>query len=354
MLPANFNSGITERLLDWLWRSWNALGVAGQGSMARNDRVIDPESLVLASTVWARYDARLFDEILDWLCLYGSLINLQRLRNLQRAGLGDSSVLSAMAAVMHHSSGQSKWKALIPKASPPAELKPLFLSLEGNDATWGVPEPWFAAQGFHRGRFELRQMSQPPSPHHSANLWLKLRSLFGTNTRAEVMLQLLTTGPSTAGEIAYRSSFTARALLVTLREMAFSGHLHEPPRRLRTRPRRGESSPPRHRGPSAAYSLRTEEWAFLRTWSDPAGFPALQLPAPLLTICQLLLSHNGTAKQGLSTAAQHMQIRHLLASPLEQIQQAGLESDLAPVARLPGDAFVAALVERLPKAIASL
>src|SRR4051794_15566652 len=113
MLPAAFSSQLIETIVSWLWRSWNSLGVAGHGGTARADRVIDPESLILASTQWARYDARLFDEMLDWLSLYGSLINLQRLRNLHRTGLGDTAVLAAVADVVQKRSQQSKWKVLV-------------------------------------------------------------------------------------------------------------------------------------------------------------------------------------------------------------------------------------------------
>jgi hypothetical protein len=350
MWPASFRTLLLEKLLDWLWRSWSAFGVAGHGGAARPDVVIDPECLVLASSVWARYDPRLFDEILDWLCLHGSLINLQRLRNLQRTGLGDAGVLAGMSAVLLEHSGQVKWKALKPKSGHTGALRPLFLSLEESSAAWGAPEPLFAAQGFHRGRLELRQLSQHPSPRLAPNLWLKLRSLFGTTTRAEIMLQLLTAGPATAAKMAGSTSFTARAVLVTLREMALSGHVQEPPARPRVRPERGQPAPVRHRGPSAAYSLRVEDWAFLRTWTEPSGFPARQPVAPLLTICQRLFAFEG--KPGTSADMQALQIRELLAGPLEQMQAQGQEGNLAALARQPGTEFLAILAERLPAAVA--
>lgn len=87
MSPPDYNTQLITVLLDWLWRSWISFGISGHGSAARVDRVIDPEALVLAGSLWARYDARLFDEMLDWLCLHGGLIHLQRLRNLHRIGV---------------------------------------------------------------------------------------------------------------------------------------------------------------------------------------------------------------------------------------------------------------------------
>ncbi|CAN5750913.1 hypothetical protein BH11VER1_BH11VER1_29300 [soil metagenome] len=354
MLPPGFNAQLITPLLDWLWRSWSALGVSGHGGTARADRVIDPEALILASTLWARYDARLFDEMLDWLCLHGALINLQRLRNLHRTGLGDTAVLAAVAAVVQEHSPQTKWKALVGKRTSSRKLVPLFLDLNGKSAAWGTPDPLFASHGFHRGRLELRQMSQPPAPRHAPNLWLKLRSLFGTTTRAEIMLQLLTSGPATAGGIARRSSFTARSILVTLREMAQSGHLYEPPRRARSRPQRGQVAAARTRGPSLDYSLRPEEWTFLRTWTEPPGFPALKLPAPLLLLCQQVLQCLATEKPGTTALMQSMHLRVATAESLTDIQRHGLSGDYGLPAQLPGESLVQTFADRLPAAIASL
>lgn len=354
MLPAHFKNQLVEPLLDWLWRSWVSLGVAGHGSRARVDRVIDPEALLLATTLWARYDPRLFDEVLDWLCRHGSMINLQRLRNLQQTGLGDAAVLSGIAAVIQEHSPQTKWKAVIRPGTKEPPLQPLFLRLDGGNAVWGQAEPLFASQGFQRGRLELRQMSQPPAPGAAPNLWLKLRSLFGTNTRAEIVLQLLTTGPATAGEIARRSGFTGRSILVTLREMALSGHLYEPPRPVRSRSQRGQPAPARTRGPSLTYSLRREEWTFLGTWEQPVGFPMLQPTGPLLLLCQQLLDCLASEKPAASAPAQSVHLREAVTPALQAIHRQGLSGEYGLPTDLPGDTLIRTLVTRLPPAIAHL
>jgi hypothetical protein len=352
MLPPDFN--LIPALLDWLWRSWTSLGISGHGGTTRADRVIDPEALVLASTLWARYDARLFDEMLDWLCLNGSLVNLQRLSNLHRTGLGDADVLSAIAAIVQKSSQHTKWKVLAGKSGSTQDLAPLFLSLDGNSGSWGDAEPGFAAHGFHRGKLELRQMSQIPDPGLAPNLWLKLRSLFGTSTRAEIMLQLLTTGPATAGEIARRSGFSARSILVALREMAQSGHILEPPRQVRERPRRGQAPAVRTRGSSLPYSLRTEEWSFLRTWSEPVGFPALRPPGPLLLLCQKVLQCLDEEKPGAPSVTRSLRLREATADALADVHRQGFSSDYGLPAQLAGGNFASTLATRLPAAIASL
>lgn len=51
----------------------------------RADRwAADPEALLLFTLEVARADARLFDEVLDWLALNERLVSVQRLRNLYR------------------------------------------------------------------------------------------------------------------------------------------------------------------------------------------------------------------------------------------------------------------------------
>jgi len=353
MFQPSFSTQLISALLDWLWRTWITFGVGGHGPAAREDHVIDPEALLLASSQWARYDARLFDEMLDWLCLHGDLIHLQRLRNLHRAGLGDPRVLSAIAAVVANHSPHSKWKVLVANAASGQPLTPLFLSLEKDATAWGQPEPLFAAQGLHRGRLELRHLSLSPDPQLAANFWLKLRSLFGTSSRAEIMLHLLVSGPATATEIARSSGFTTRSILVPLREMALSGHVYEPPRPPRARPVRGQAAVARTRGPSQDYALRQVEWEFLRTWEEPSGFPRLEPPAPLLRLCQIALDL-ATSPSGESPTLRGVRLREAASGPLAEIHSLGLSGSYGLPPDLSGERLAATLSERLPALIARL
>lgn len=50
--------------------------------MGEDHRIIDPESLLLVTTRFGRYDSRLLDEVIDWLSTNGTRINLQRLRRI--------------------------------------------------------------------------------------------------------------------------------------------------------------------------------------------------------------------------------------------------------------------------------
>jgi len=355
MSPSHFNEDLRAGLLDWLWRGWSSLGVAGTGSAsARADHVVDVETLLLATTVWGRREPRLFDEALDWLCLHGSLVHMQRLKNLHKqSGLGDAAVLGAMADVAQRQSSQVKWKALAAPTGSKRTLEPLFI---GGASLTAVSDPVFAAHGFQRGRLELRQMSRAPSPGIAANLWLKLRCLFGTSTRAEIMLHLLTTGPMTAARLARLSGFTQRSVLLPLREMALSGHVIEPPLPQRERVLPGKTPAKRHRGPSLAYSIRADEWSFLRTWNNPVGFPKYVPVTALLAVCQSLDGVLAAADdvKGYPSATLAIRCREAMKKHATQLNQQGWSDEMGLHQRLTGQQWLEHIAQKLPLLIRSL
>lgn len=95
---ANSRPEFREALFDLLWQQWAALGVAG-AAKPDAEWCVDPEALVLITTTQGRTDPRLFNEVLHWLWVHGESVNVQRLKNIQKAlGLGDRRVLGAIAA----------------------------------------------------------------------------------------------------------------------------------------------------------------------------------------------------------------------------------------------------------------
>ena len=108
-----FKAAVLDQLLSFLWRQWSALGVSGYGA-AEEHRVIDPEPLLLLSLTVCRYDARLFDEILDWLMVNGAFLNVQRLKNIERqSDFQCKAQLSAVSELLGKNSNYAlKWKSL--------------------------------------------------------------------------------------------------------------------------------------------------------------------------------------------------------------------------------------------------
>ena len=81
MSQSNFKQFFLNQILDFLWRQWSALGVAG-GGRSEDVWLIDPEPTFIFSITMARYEPRLFDEILDWFVINGKWIDSQRMRTL--------------------------------------------------------------------------------------------------------------------------------------------------------------------------------------------------------------------------------------------------------------------------------
>lgn len=219
-----FRGHILDRLLDLLWRHWSALGVPGQTGVEER-RVVDPESLLLLSMTIGRYDARLFDEILDWLVVNGAFLNVQRLRNLmKRFDFQCQAQLSAISELlMKKSNDPLKWKRLSSPRSP-RNPEPLFFLKSGKPIP--VPDdkaPEFRAHGLLRGPIKLRKHAQLFPTKGMPSLLLRLRALLGVNARCELLCLLAATEEINPSDVARQAGYSPRTVQNTLAEMARSG-----------------------------------------------------------------------------------------------------------------------------------
>jgi hypothetical protein len=326
----NFKESLQQRLLDFLWRQWSALGVAGH---ARSDDpwMIDPEALLLFSTHIARYDSRLFDEILDWLHTNGSWINLQRLGTLHKdEHLGDSAVLAAIANLLSKESAHLKWKLLMRRVekpnSPASELvQRLFPSIP----ILKEPDPVFLKHGFERGSIELRGMSQSPRPDQPATFLFKLRALFGMQARAEVMAWLLANEQGHPAEIARQTGYFRGSIQNVLNDLTASGHIGS----IRI-------------GREKTFSiLRHDEWRFLLTWPNANAFPQWISWAPLFHAIQTFLDTLG--EPGLDEKSENfqaIQLREALDQATPALARSGITQGWRTTADLRGSDLVQSLL----------
>lgn len=219
-----FRATVLNRLLDFLWRQWSAVGVAGQ-SAPEERRVVDPEPLLLLSLTVCRYDPRLFDEILDWLTTNSDFINAQRLKNLrQQFDFTCTVELSAVAELLGKKSSSSlKWKTLSSSHSL-ANSEPLFFLKDGKPLPL-PPEhaPEFAAHGLLRGPVKLRGYSRPFPVQGMATLLLRLRALLGVNSRCELLCLLGSRDEIHPADVARQTGYFARTTQSALVDMARSG-----------------------------------------------------------------------------------------------------------------------------------
>ena len=311
---SSFNSEFQELTSNFLWGQWSALGVSGY---ARSDdnRIIDPEALLLFSITMARQDPRLFDEILDWLDSNASRISLQRLTRMQKDyELGDATILAAIASRLSERSEHLKWNSLTQKIAPPNE--------EAKDLFPGIPsprklDPHFLKWGWKRSPIEHRRLSHTPRPERPATFLFKLRSLFGRQSRAEIIAWLLSNDAGHPAEIARQTGYFKRSVQAALNELEESGHI----RSVRV-------------GREKHFAIRHHEWRFLLTWSAASEtepvFPTwLHWPSLLQTLRK---TNDLLANPSLTTMSLNMQaIEAKKAVDFAALAKMGFASNLSHI-----------------------
>lgn len=338
----DFRNRCLEATLNLLWRQWCSLGVPGHATPADSGRLIDLEALVLATSSMGRHEPRLFDESLDWLGSFGSLVNLQRLANLQRRhSLGDLPVMRAIADWLEKKAVQPRWKAFSKVRPNPATTPPPELLFHGIDVpAAGNPDDTFLARGFARPPFQPRGMSRAPQPLLPPNLMASLRALIGVSARVEIILFLA--GSQTAAkasEIALATDYAPRTLQAVLQEMLLSGHLlsQEPATR---------SKPKTRRGGQRKWQVQPADWAFL-TAGQP--LPRWTPWAAVFSIARSVLNSVPLEhEKPRHPAVVSSRLREILASQGPALASAGLLPllDLRPEA--PGSELLETLARNLP------
>ena len=244
MSQISFREFYLENILTFLWRQWSALGVAG-GARAEEMWVIDPEALLIFSLQTARYEPRLFDEILDWLVINGKWIDIHRLRGITK--IKDEKTQRLLSVVAYFlsqevKSYQRKWHVLrtLRKLDSDIQSEMLFQTKQGKP----YPKPGveskesrvggvesrqsrgsaiFHDYGFLRDEFSLRKMSKSVSVVAKSNIRFLLRALFGIGSRSECILYLLTHEAGHPAEVANAIGISARGVQDALIELAESG-----------------------------------------------------------------------------------------------------------------------------------
>lgn len=225
-LLTNLGSDLETDLAGFLWREWSALGVLGT-STSEARWIIDPEVLLLLTSEIGRHEARLFDEVMDWLLTNSRWINTQRLRSLHiKHEIGDSCVLAAIARSMMEHDPAAKWRKLSLVAEPKDPPEVLFR--RGYRRLLSVveePDPVFEGYGLLRPARSPRSLAQPVLMKHACALQFRLRALFGLGMRADILCYLLTHDGAHPSGVAKVLGYSQKRVQDTMAEMAESGQL---------------------------------------------------------------------------------------------------------------------------------
>jgi len=270
MLLKDCRLNILDAMLDLIWSQWTTLGVSGSAPVTEN-WILDPEALVLFTCNIGRYEPRIFDSMLEWLSVNQRFLNIQRLKNInKREGFSGGNLLAAIAHLLMKPTSRTKWERLGDNLFKPSDSRePLFYLKDGSPHPHlGKPDGAFEAIGLVRSEFKSRQAIVQFRPDYPANLILKLRALFGLNSRCEIIayLHLHTEGNPT--EIASTAGYSSKTIYNAISEMYQSGTLHR-----------------RVKGKETLYSLKTQAWEQLLAdgsqsahWMNwPKAFRALEI-----------------------------------------------------------------------------
>lgn len=219
-----FREAYLDLLLRFLWREWTSLGVAGQ-EQGPVRHVVDPEALLLFTCSLGRYDQRLFDEVLDWLRVNGRFLNVQRMRNIVRhEAFQVGHVLAAVADWLSQHDSPMKWRLLAGAKLPSQQQETLFFLYDGRPMPDSRDhDPVFKAHGLVRNPVIPRNYSRAFPPDAPQCFLLKLRALFGVNTRCDVLAYLTMNRSGHPGEIARETYYSQKAIHEVMTDLASSG-----------------------------------------------------------------------------------------------------------------------------------
>jgi hypothetical protein len=221
-----FRNEFSERVLSFVWGQWCQIGVAGSTNQT-GKWVSDPEPLLAFTTEVARRDARMFDEVLDWLVTNGRWINTQRLSTIMKQDkVGETAVIGAIASWMCEQDKSMKWRGLTRRmvATGQKHTEALFCAQSGVHV--GVaeqPEAQFERYGLLRGPIHTRGMTKLVNMKDPLNVMFKSRAAFGIGIRADVMAYLVTTEGGYARRIAEILGYNHMRVTEVLGGMAEAG-----------------------------------------------------------------------------------------------------------------------------------
>lgn len=224
-LLKDFRDAFRDSVIDLLWRQWTAIGVSGHGDKWLGS-LVDPEALLSLTCSVGRFDARLFDGMIEWMGCNGQYINVQRLKRIMATEeFAGGQVLHAVADATSDSVSAAKWATMaVPRQM--AAKESLFFLKNGNPMpTVKEHDPLFSAHGLLRDVYKSRGISQAFRPEPTSNLILRLRALLGVNARAEIIAYLLLNEQGSPGSLARDAYYFPLTISKAMAEMRDSGFL---------------------------------------------------------------------------------------------------------------------------------
>lgn len=176
---------LSEQLVAFAWDEWAQMGMLATPHR-RSPWAQDPEALIVFTLEVARADARLFDELMDWMHVNEPLLSVRRLRAMCIDETDRALVEAALGWLAHQ-----RPRARLRNRGPAAAVTPLQPLFRLGGPTRETDKD-FAAVGWARPPLIPSSKSSPPDPIAPINLAFRMRQILGVGIRAEVVRVLLT------------------------------------------------------------------------------------------------------------------------------------------------------------------
>jgi hypothetical protein len=206
-----------------IYAQWASLGANVTVGPTRN-AVVDPEALVVATCAFGRYDARIFDEGLDWLILNHRLLKPWRLKRIARLLSPEvQRTLGAVLDFVRREEGRDLFPGVIEESRQAlgmvGEESLFFNEARLFETASRTPDPVFAGWKLLRGEPRTRRHSEVPDTTNGANLMIRLRKYYGTGAKGDVVTYLLTAGAGSGRRIARRLFYNQGSVYPVLEDL---------------------------------------------------------------------------------------------------------------------------------------
>jgi len=180
---------VQTRLLEFVWDQWAQMGVLAM-SRRRDEWATDPEALLLLTLEVGRYDARLFEEVSDWMVRNERLVSVRRLRNLCRDNTDEALADAFLTSVARWRPRPRLVGDQTASQLEPSRGEPFFH--DGSVPIRRTPDAGFLKHGWLKPEVKPSGKSQAPDLLAPINFAFRLREILGVGARAEVVRVLLT------------------------------------------------------------------------------------------------------------------------------------------------------------------
>lgn len=236
MTLKEFRNALLEQFLTFIWRQWSTLGVLGEARLSDDNWVVDPEALLVFSLQAARYDARLFDEILGWALTNAEWLDVSRLKNILSSMDGMRlRVMGGALKWLQTNGDKRKWQSMAQYCLKLYEkdpilrfAEPLFKDKTGvahPEVPEGKADPDFLFFSINRPKVNMKTGEKTREVHVNTrtNLRFFLRSLFGVGGKSECLAYLLTHDGGRPRDMAQEIGLFWLGVQNTLSDLAKSG-----------------------------------------------------------------------------------------------------------------------------------